>query len=309
MPRKTSTIRLDKRPLKPELVTPKAKAQVLTEGRRALHPMRVAWIAVGDVDETQPELNSRQTYDQESINELAASIREHGMLQPICVRPKDERYELVFGMRRYKAAVRAGLAEVPCTIQVADDERAFLLNTIENLHQKRLSGAERVRAIERLSATNLGVREIARRTGFTHATISRWIRIDRRPSLKDALEAERIDVGRAMVLVAAPDEALEGLLADAPAMRQDELKDRVAELNVVRNVPVRSVDSRRIMEALRLLSMVRAPLTEEDNGLIGQVKAVVDALVLSGSGEDSHTNSARRTSRRTGVSLVARRSA
>lgn len=280
MPRKASTVRLDRHTLPAGIVSDAAKAQVLTEGRRALHPMKVAWLNIGDIDETRPELNSRQTYDEASINELAASIKEHGILQPICVRPNGERYELVFGMRRYKGAIRAGLLEVPCTIQVADDERAFLLNTIENLHQKHLSGAERVRAIERLAATNLGVREIGRRTGFTHATISRWLRIDRRPDLKDALEEERIDVGRAMVLVAAPEVELASLLAEAPRMRQAELKERVAALNdVVRNVPVRSVDSRRIMEALRLLSMVQTPLANEDHGLMIQVRALVDGLL------------------------------
>jgi ParB family transcriptional regulator, chromosome partitioning protein len=170
-------------------------------------------------------------------------------------------------MRRYKAAIRAGLVEVPCTIQIADDERAFLLNTLENLHRKHLSGAERVRAIERLSTTNLGVRETARRTGSTHATISRWLRIDRRADLKEALQADTIDVGRAIVLVAAPDEELAALLSEAPKMRQEELKERVAALNVVRNVPARSVDSRRIMEALRLLSMVRRPVSDEDYGV------------------------------------------
>ena len=310
MPRKASTIRLDQRPLKPGLVSSGAKAQVLSEGRRALHPMRVAWIAVGDIDETPPELNSRQVYDQESINELAASVREHGLLQPLCVRPTNDRYQLVFGMRRYKAAVRAGLAEVPCTIQVADDERAFLLNTLENLHQKRLSGAERVRAIERLSATNLGVREIGRRTGFTHATISRWLRIDRRPDLKEALELERIDVGRAMVLVAAPDEELASLLAEAPLMRQDELKKRVAAINVVRNVPARSVDSRRIMEAMRLLSMVGLPLTDDDHALMVQVKALVDTLVQKARKQESPRNAARRSSRSADrLALIERRTA
>jgi hypothetical protein len=117
-------------------------------------------------------------------------------------------------------------------------------------------------------------------------------------------------VGRAMVLVAAPDEELAALLADAPGMRQDELKQRVAALNVVRNVPVRSVDSRRIMEALRLLSMVRLPLADEDHGLMVQVKAVVDGLVHQDSGQDSHRNSAKRSGRHAaGVALVGRRTA
>jgi hypothetical protein len=64
-----------------------------------------------------------------------------------------------------------------------------------------------------------------------------------------------------MVLLAAPEDELASLLLEAPMMRQQDLKDRVARLNAVRNVPLRSVDSRRIMEALRLLSMVRGSVS------------------------------------------------
>jgi ParB-like nuclease domain len=110
MPRKASTVRLDQRPLAAGLVSTAAKAQVLTEGRRALHPMKVAWLGIDQIDETPPELNSRQTYDEASINELAVSIKEHGILQPICVRPKGERYELVFGPA---GSSRAGMTLPP----------------------------------------------------------------------------------------------------------------------------------------------------------------------------------------------------
>jgi ParB family transcriptional regulator, chromosome partitioning protein len=210
-----------------EAVSAADQRQVNLEARRALHPMKVAWLAVADIDEMPPELNSRQTYDEASINELAASVAEHGILQPLCVRPSGHRYLLVYGMRRLKAAMRAGLHEVPCTIQVADDDRAFLLNTVENLHRRQLSGAERVRAIERLAATDLEVREISWRTGFAHTTISRWLKIDRRPLLKEALESEALDIGRAMALADAPDDAVPMLLAHAPTLRQEELKARV----------------------------------------------------------------------------------
>jgi ParB/RepB/Spo0J family partition protein len=142
---------------------------VRAEARRSIHPMKVAWIPVDAIDETPDPLNSRQRYDESSINELASSIREQGILQPICVRPNGERYILIFGMRRLKAAIRAGLTEVPCSIQLADDDRAFLLNAIENLHRQQLSGADRVRAMERLAATNLSGNEISRRTGSIRA--------------------------------------------------------------------------------------------------------------------------------------------
>jgi ParB/RepB/Spo0J family partition protein len=254
---------------------------VRAEARRSIHPVKVAWIAVGDIDETPPELNSRRTYDEASINELAASVQEHGILQPLCVRPDGERYTLVFGLRRLKAATRAGLQEVPCTIRVADDDRAFLLNTIENLHRQQLSGAERLRAIERLAATNLSGREISRRTGFSQATISRWLRLDRRPPLKQAVEQGLLDIGRAMVLSHAPEAAVAGLVSQAHAIPQPDLWRQVSDLKASHNDSRRrvSVDSRRIMEALRLLSLVQAPVAAEDRRLLLEVQALVDELI------------------------------
>ncbi len=234
--------------------------------------MKVAWIGVNDIDPTPPDLNSRQVYDEQSINELAVSIQEYGILQPVCVRPNRERYDLIFGMRRLKGAIRAGLQEVPCTIQLADDDRAFLLNTLENLHHRQLSGAERVRAIEKLAATNLGVREIGRRTGFSAATISRWLKIDRRPALKAAVESELLDIGRAMALADAPAGEVSALVADAPALSQEDVKLRVAQLNALRYAtPTLALDSRRIMEALRLLGLVTL-VAERDRELVEQIR-------------------------------------
>ena len=136
------------------------------------------------------------------------------------------------GSSALRAAIRAGLHEVPCTVRVADDDRAFLLNALENLHRQQLSGTERVRAIERLAATGLGVREISRRTGFNPSTISRWLRIDDCAELKAALEAGTLDLSRAKILVEAPRAALRELIEQAPGLSVAELRARVASLKL-----------------------------------------------------------------------------
>ena len=192
--------------------------------------VRSTWLPVTQIDEPPAEQNSRRSYPEESLAQLAASIREHGLLQPLCVRPNGSRYQLVFGVRRLRAAIRAGMQEVPCTVRVADDDRAFLLNALENLHRQQLSGTERVRAIERLVATGLGVREISRRTGFNPSTISRWLRIDDCTELKSALEAGTLDISRAKILVEAPRAALPELIGQAPSLSVADLRARVASL-------------------------------------------------------------------------------
>jgi ParB/RepB/Spo0J family partition protein len=144
------------------------------------------------------------------------------------VRPFRGKYVLVFGLRRYRAATAAGLTEVPCVILAADDSHALLLNLIENLQREQLRGSERLKAIERLAATGLGVRELSRRTGFAPSTISRWLRIDRHPMLRAAVETGLVDVSRATILVEAPEADMAELLHEAPDLSTSELRDRVA---------------------------------------------------------------------------------
>jgi ParB/RepB/Spo0J family partition protein len=240
------------------------------------------WIRIDNIDEPASQQNSRRTYPDASIAELASSLRQHGFLQPLCVRPRGERYELVFGVRRLRAAMQAGLQEVPCTIRVADDARAFLLNATENLHREQLSNAERVATIERLAATGLGVREIGRRTGFNPSTISRWLRINARPELKRALENGKLDVARAVILVEAPKSSLAGLIDQAPTMPAAQLRRQVASINhgtSARSGPL-SEDDGYLLEALRCLRASRVTqnaelircLQDEVNRLAAEVR-------------------------------------
>jgi hypothetical protein len=85
-----------------------------------------------------------------------------------------------------------------------------------------------VRAIERLAETHLGVRELSRRTGFSASTISRWLKIDRCAILKQALESEILDIGRAKVLADAPETALADLVQVAPRLSRTDLVQRVS---------------------------------------------------------------------------------
>jgi ParB-like chromosome segregation protein Spo0J len=125
------------------------------------------------------------------------------------------------------------LTEVPCVIRVTDADDAFILNVVENVQRRELSGRERVRAITLLAGLTgadgrpLGVREISRRTGLSNATISLWLRIDRQPALKSAVEDERVDIGRAMKLVTAPPQELDGLLDLASSVSASELAHAV----------------------------------------------------------------------------------
>jgi ParB family chromosome partitioning protein len=192
---------------------------------RSRHPAGTAWLSIADVEETPEARNSRTYYDEARLNELAASIREHGVLQPIVVRSLEGgKCQVVFGNRRLKAAIRAGQERIPAIVKPdVDDEKMFLLNIVENIQRVDLSPAERVGWLRRLAASGYGVREISRATGLQPSTISRMARIARQPAVMDALEAGRIDIFRAMHLAPVRDEGrLAELIALAPGVDSKE---------------------------------------------------------------------------------------
>ena len=101
---------------------------------------RIVYLKIHDImpNENQP----RKTFDEEKIGELADSIKEHGIIQPIVVRKKDKGYEIVAGERRWRAAIKAELTEVPCLIRELDDEQNMLIAIIENMQREDLNPIE-----------------------------------------------------------------------------------------------------------------------------------------------------------------------
>lgn len=120
----------------------------------------------------------RQEFDNDSLKSLAESIRENGILQPICVRQKGEVYEIISGERRMRAAKLLGLTEIPCIIMSANDEQTAVLALIENIQRKDLSFFEEALAIEKLiSCYGLTQEEAAARLGKAQSTIANKLRL------------------------------------------------------------------------------------------------------------------------------------
>jgi ParB/RepB/Spo0J family partition protein len=247
------------------------------EAERALHPITVASLPVERVVETPEARNSRRGYDEEKLNELAASIREHGVLQPILVTPDGDGYRVIAGNRRLKASIRAGLQTIPALIKTqVDEHRQFFLNLVENVQRVDLTGKERVEAIRLLAASGLGVREISRGTGISPGTISRWLRIADRPILASALEEERLDIARAMTLAPVRDDAaLARLIETAPRTPRSELTEAV---QAVLQQNTYCVDDGRLADVDRKLALVRT-ITDVGEAHLRRIKERVDALL------------------------------
>jgi len=233
--------------------------EVSTQVERARHPAKaVAYLSVDLVDASPEARNSRQRYDEASINELAASIKEHGVLQPILVSPKgDGRYDTIFGNRRLLASRRAGSAEIPAVVRDGVTEREkFVWNLVENIQRQGLSGKERADSIRALAESGGGVREICRWTGKDAGTISRWLRIGTKPEVMQALEEGRIDIARAQYLAPVQDEdQVSSLIEQAPTLSMTEFA-QLAKSVVINNTAY-SIDDGRLADVDRKLAKIR----------------------------------------------------
>ncbi len=179
-------------------------------------------------------LQPRGRFDEAALEELAASIREKGLLQPIVVRPKGDGYELVAGERRFRAAQRAGLSEIPAIVRELDDQAALEAALIENLQREDLSPVEEARGYARLAEMGLSHQEIAERVGKSRAAVTNALRLLQLPEeVLRALDEGQISAGHARALLMLPEEkrlwGLREILRRGLSVRQAEaLKDRLS---------------------------------------------------------------------------------
>jgi ParB family chromosome partitioning protein len=152
----------------------------------------------------QPRIDMRQ----DSLEELAASIRAQGVVQPIVARPlsiKDgnQRYEIIAGERRWRAAQMAGLAEIPAVIRDVPDEAAIAMALIENIQRENLNPLEEARALDRLIREfDLTHAEAAQAVGRSRASVSNLLRLqDLCEKVKPLLEDRQLEMGHARALL------------------------------------------------------------------------------------------------------------
>lgn len=145
----------------------------------------------------------REVFDEAAIDELAASIREKGLLQPLLVRRSGSGYQLIAGERRFRAAQRAGLTRVPITLRDADDREALELALIENLQRENLNPIEEARAFKRLADEfSLTQEEIAQRVSKSRSAVTNSLRLLQLPREVIAqLESGELSAGHARSLL------------------------------------------------------------------------------------------------------------
>jgi len=166
-----------------------------TPGRSILHlPVEAV--------ERNPE-QPRKRFDEQKLEELAASIREHGVVEPILVRREGQKYRILAGERRWRAAQRAGLKEVPAILREATDRQAFELALVENIQRADLNAIEEAEAYDVLASDHgLTQEEIAARVGKERSTVANALRLLKLPvDVRDAVRGGQLDMGHARCLL------------------------------------------------------------------------------------------------------------
>lgn len=171
----------------------------------------------------------RRAFNDAELDELSDSIRQNGILQPLLVRKKGDIYEIVAGERRYQAARRAGLSEVPVVIREISDDDVFKLALIENLQRSDLSPLEEASGYRQLiKEKGLTQEELARILSKSRSTITNTLRLlDLPEEVQDLLEEGRISAGHARAILAVPGD--EGRVALARKVADERLSVRQTE--------------------------------------------------------------------------------
>ncbi len=220
---------------------------------------------VQDVDITRVDpgpFQPRTSFDDERLEELAASIRSQGLLQPLVVRPMGDRFQVICGERRLRAARKAGLDDVPVVVRHTTDAEALELALVENIQRDDLDPIDLAEGFRRLQKEfGYTQEEVAQRVGKDRATVANHLRLLKLPRhAKEALHKGHISMGHARALLALSEPLLSEVL---DLVLKKKLSVRETE-QVVRNVarrgavkPVRHAESEPLDEDIALQDMVQ----------------------------------------------------
>jgi ParB family chromosome partitioning protein len=193
----------------------------------------VAMLPIAQI-ETNP-YQPRTEFDQAALDELAASIRVHGLIQPVTVRRlHDKAYQLISGERRFRASQLAGLTEIPAYIRLADDQQMLEMALIENIQREDLNSVEIAISYQRLiDECSLTHENLSERVGKQRSTITNYLRLLKLPvDVQLAIKERKISMGHARALAAVNDISFQ--LSLLGQILQNDLSVRAVESLIAR---------------------------------------------------------------------------
>ncbi len=235
------------------------KAPIEAEKKKTFH--------ICGIEEIEPNpFQPRKKFSDAQIQELAESIQEKGILQPLVVRRKGTGYELIAGERRWRAAQKAGIKEVPVIIKDVSEAELLELSLIENIQRENLNPIEEAEAFRRLiDQFQLTQEEISKRVGKDRTTVTNALRLLRLPQeIKESLAEGKISVGHARALL-----SLESSEKQKAAFKQI----------LTAGLSVRQTE--RLVKNIRRKSSLgsRVPKSSEWDGLIEDLQQILGTKV------------------------------
>ena len=174
----------------------------------------VQYINIHDI---MPNANQpRKTFSEEKIDELSKSIKEHGIIQPIVVRKKGESYEIVAGERRWRAARKAELTQVPCLIRELTDEQNMLIAIIENMQREDLNPVEEAEGLNQMITTfGMTQEQVSKSVGKSRPYIANSLRLLKLPEyIKNEIAEGRLSAAHGRTLITVESEDVRKALCD-----------------------------------------------------------------------------------------------
>jgi ParB family chromosome partitioning protein len=170
-----------------------------------------------DINEIKPNNNQpRKRFDDEKIDELAASIETYGVIQPIVLRKSDIGYEIVAGERRWRAARKANLKKIPCILKELTEEENMVISIIENMQREDLNPIEEAEALQQMiEKFGLSQEQVSRSVGKSRPYITNALRLLKLPfEVRDYVQEGKLTNGHARAIAGIADETMQVAVAD-----------------------------------------------------------------------------------------------
>ncbi|RQW90006.1 MAG: ParB/RepB/Spo0J family partition protein [Geobacter sp.] len=227
------------------------------------------------IEEIKPNSEQpRKKFSLEKLEELAASIREKGIIQPLVVRKLQEHYEIVAGERRWRAAQKAGLREVPVVILDVSDDAALEIALIENIQREDLNVIEQAEAFHSLiEKFHLSQEEMARRVGKDRSTVANSLRLLKLPpEIKNDILDERLTMGHARAILSLESNDLMGharqeILSKHLSVRETEnLVKRLKSKRSARQKTIPAPELTAVVDNLKRRFMTKVAIRQSGKG-------------------------------------------
>ena len=259
---------------KPAATTETKTEENVSRGTTAAEP-EIGGIAYININDIKPNSNQpRKTFDEEKLEDLAASIEEHGLIQPIVLRKSGKGYEIVAGERRWRAARKIGIKEVPCIVKELTDEENMLLAIIENMQREDLNPIEEAEGLRQMIDTyGLTQEQVSKSVGKSRPYIANCLRLLKLPAtIVDYVANGELSAGHAKVIAGVEDEAKQISLAEdtikhAWSVRQLEkiTREEKPAARPAKKATVKNANVKRVEEDLKEALGTKVTLNQKGN--------------------------------------------